>query len=447
MKPIRGRSEDGQILVGVIVMMLILAIIVPVMVTYVQNEARWGLKQARSMTAYQMAEAGVDRGMRKISESTVTWYNGQDGNFPTGYLFNQPYTDLTGGCYAVSISSGPESEQVTIIAVSSDTSKKEGRAVQAIYNNNPLGDTAVRGNSGVTVDGSQTQVEWGAIVTPKSVVVNGRVSPQIWSSGAVDLDTNGSSPPNCDQDNCVQWHSYEPNIPLDPGIDPAYFYNAAIDSGTYYGGDQCWGKNSGTACGVACAMTCSNTTDCNTGKPYYVAGNLCVEGTVYVNGTLFVTGDLTLPNGLAGAGTIDATLPRKAWMQYGLNAASWAHYATTSDNGFPGNAPWDPTAPATFPGLTSSYRSPAGTLVRISKVLVQGFLYVGGNLSQIGGAGQTAVIGAAYVGGIVTVTPNNFFIYYSESAGSYIRTSHIYLTRISWMELPKQKWPPGLACN
>ncbi len=446
MRFIRGKSEDGQILVGVIIVMLMLAIIVPVMVTYVQNEARWGLKQSRSMTAYQIAEAGVDRGMRRISESTVTWYNGQDGTFPSGYLFNQTYTDLTGGCYAVSISSGPEMEQVTIIAVSSETSKKEGRAIQAIYANAPLGDTAVRGNTGVTVSGSNTMVEWGAIITPKNVTMNGRTSPQILSSGAIDLDTNGSSPPNCDE-LCVQWHSYEPNIPPDPGIDPSYFYNAAIDSGTYYGATQCWGKNSGTACGVACNTTCSNGTDCNTGRPYYIAGNLCVEGAVYVNGTLFVTGDVSLPNGLAGAGdNIQTLLPRKAWMQYGLNAASWAHYATLSDNGFPGNAPWDPTAPATFPGLTSNYKSPAGTLVRLSQVLVQGFLYVGGNLSQIGGAGQTKVIGAAYVGGSVNVTPNNFFIYYSESAGSYIRTSNIYLSRLSWMELPKQKWPPGLAC-
>ncbi len=425
----RGR---GQVLIGVLMVMLVLMIIVPAMVYYVQNEARWSLKHQQNMSAFQLAEAGIDRGMRKISESTTTWANGQSGTFPTGYTGTTSYNDLSGGCYSIKITSGPEDDQVTITAIGVETKKKEVRAIEAIYANSPLGDTAIRSQSGVTVGGSNTQIHWGAIVTPKSVTVNGRTSPQIWSAGSVDLDTNGSSPPNCDQPGCVQWHSYDPNIPPDPGIDTSWYYKQAIDSGTYYGGNQCWGKNSGSACGVSCNLTCSNSTSCNTGKPYYVDGDLCVEGKIFVRGSLFVKGNMTLPNGLAGDATRDAVLPQKAWMQYGNN---WAGYT---------GAGWDPTAPASFPGLNATYKSPAGTTVSLDKVIVEGFLYVEKNLSQTGGSGQTKVIGAAYVGGTVTVDPNNFFVYYSEVAGDHIKTQNIILSRQAWKDLPNRGWT--LSC-
>ncbi|OGR81860.1 MAG: hypothetical protein A3J74_09295 [Elusimicrobia bacterium RIFCSPHIGHO2_02_FULL_57_9] len=421
-------------LAGVVMIMLILMIFIPTMVLYVQNESRWSVKYHQNTTAFQLAEAGIDRGYRKISESTTTWANGQAGIFPSGYGFNASYGDLYGGCYAISITSGPDEEQVTILAIGKEKKEKEVRAIQAVYDNSTVGDTAIRGQSGVTISGSNTQVHWGAIVSPKSVAMNGRTFPQVWSAGSIDLDANGSTPPNCDSPNCLQWHSYDPNIPADPGIDTSAFLNAAISSGTFYSGNRCWGKNSGTACGVSCDTICSDSTSCATGRTYYVEGALCVEGKIFVQGTLFVAGNVTLPNGLAGAATRNAVLPQKAWQQYG---SSWTAYT---------DANWDPTEPVSFPGLTSSYSSPEGTTVSLDKVMVDGFFYVGGNLTQSGGAGQTKIIGAAYVAGNVTVTPNNFFVYYSESAGSYIKPTNIILSRQSWKDLPGRAWPSTLTC-
>lgn len=431
---------------GVIVVMLILAIIIPAMVMFVQNEAKWSMKQTQNMTAFQIAEAAVDRGVRKISESTTTWENAMQGTFPADYEFNRSFTDLTGGCYAISITSGPDSDQVTIITVSTQSKKFERRSVQAIFQNAPMGDIAVSGRSGISISGSQTQIEWGAIVTPKNVTMNGRQSPQVWTSGSVDLDSNGSTPPNCDSPNCVGWHSYEPNIPPDPELDTQAFYDAAVASGTLFNGNQCWGTGA-AECGVSCAVQCGNDTSCATGKTYYVNGDLCIKQNMYVQGTLFVAGNMNLPNGIAGAkNNLEVNLPRKAWQQYGLAYSSYTAF-TIGCGGATNNDPVDSTAPAAFPGLASGYKSPATARKCIDSVAVNGFLYVSGNLSQSGGAGQTSIVGAAYVGGTVTVTANTFTVWYAEYAGDYIKSTNVILSRISWKDLPDRLYPGGLACN
>ncbi|MBI5625086.1 MAG: hypothetical protein HY924_15015 [Elusimicrobia bacterium] len=449
------RKERGQILVGVIIILMVLAVLVPVMVMYVQNESKWAVKQTQNMTAFQLAEGGVDRGYRKISESTTTWAAGQLGTFPAGYNFNQVYNDTSGGCYTIAISSGPDEDQVTIVSVSKHSAQKEERAIEAIYSNIPMGDTAVYGRSGVTVDGSQTSVEWGAIISPKSITVNGRNHPQMWSSGAIDLDTNGNLQPNCDPA-CAGWHSYEQDIPPDPGIDVDGFYYAALASHTatpaspnLFTTNQCWGKNSGSACGVPCNLTCSNATDCANDETYYIQGNLCVEGTIFVQGVLVVTGNVSLPNGQSGEGALEARLPRKAWQQYGLNAASWQYYKDMKMTcaGPLNNTPVDPDAPATFPGLSSSYKSDSSRYKCLSKVVVKGFTYIGGNLTQIGGAGSAEFVGAMFVVGMTSVTPNTFTIYYSADAGDYVRTTTVILQRESWKDLPERKWPSWLTCN
>ena len=67
------RKDKGQVLVGVIVFLLVLAVIVPAMVLYVQNEARWSVKQQQNTNAFQLAEAAIDIGYQKVTESTSTW--------------------------------------------------------------------------------------------------------------------------------------------------------------------------------------------------------------------------------------------------------------------------------------------------------------------------------------------------------------------------------------
>ncbi|MBI5211591.1 MAG: pilus assembly PilX N-terminal domain-containing protein [Elusimicrobia bacterium] len=439
-------GRGGQILVGVIVIMLILAVLVPTMVMYVQNESKWSMKQTRNMTAFQIAEAGVDRGFRKISESTTTWASAMAGTFPTGYLFTQAFDDLDGGCYAVAISSGPEEEQVTVISVSTHTSKKESRAIQAVYENAPMGDTAIYARSGVAVAGRNVQVEWGAVVTAKSIDMNGRLWPQRWTSAGIDLDTNGNEWPNCDQPACVGWHSYEINIPEDPGLDTDGFLQDAVSSNTYFFGNQAWGAPS---------TQCNNATLCKTDKTYYIQGNLDVTNSMYVQGALVVTGNVSMDGGNKGAGEEWCLMPRSAWQQYGLDdgaATAWNHYKDeeilkVNCAGGTSHDPVDSTAPANFPGINSGYKSPATAGKCIDKIVVKGLMYVGGNLIQTGGGGNTNVVGAMYVVGDVSVGTNNITVWYDQNAGDWIKTTSVILSRKSWKDLPSQKWPTQLSCN
>ena len=66
------KNRKAQVLLGVIVLLVVLAILIPTMVKYVQHEAKWSVKQGQNTNAFQLAEAAVDRGYQKIAESTAT---------------------------------------------------------------------------------------------------------------------------------------------------------------------------------------------------------------------------------------------------------------------------------------------------------------------------------------------------------------------------------------
>ena len=423
------RTQRGQILVGVIVLLLVLAILVPAMVVYVQNEARWSTKQQQNTNAFQLAEAAVDRGYQKVTESTSTWASIQGGTPSTGYNFDIAYTDLPGGSYAISITSGPGSRAVTIIGVGRDKYQKETRALQVVYANSPMSGSAIRAGSGVAITGSNVQVEFGSTIANAAIATNSRNHPQFYSAAAVTpQDSNGSALPNTDS---VQWWSYYSNLPPTPYIDFDFYKSSAQATGTYYATTQTWGA------------TCGNATSCNTGKTYYIDGDLNVSSPgIFVGGTLIVRGNLNLPNGRSGQGAPTFPLPPTAWKQYGND---WSYY---TGGGPACSISWNDTTsgrPATFPGLNSSYLSDSSITVSISdsKALVNGFLYVGGNLTAGGGAGQTKIVGAAYVVGSVTLGSNNICVFYTDAAGGNITTTRLILTRQSWQDSTRG-WPTGL---
>ncbi len=423
------RRDRGQILVGVIVLLLILSVLVPTMVLYVQNEARWSAKQQQNTNAFQLAEAAADRGYQKVTESTATWTSIQAGTQLSGYHLDTSYSDLPGGSYAISITSGPGIQSVTIIGVGRDKYKKEVRALKVVYANSPMSGSAIRSGSGVTISGSNVQVEFGSVVSNTAIATSSRNHPQFYSADDVTpQDSNGSLLPNTDS---VQWWSYDTNLPPTPYIDFDFYKSSAQATGTYYSTAQTWGP------------TCGNGSSCNTGNTYYIDGDLNVNPPgIFVGGTLIVRGNLNLPPGRGGQGAPTFPLPQSAWKQYG-NA--WSFY---TGGGPACTISWNDSTvgrPSTFPGLNSSYLSDPSITVSISdsKALVNGFLYVGGNLTAGGGAGQTKIVGAAYVVGSVTLGSNNICVFYTDAAGRNIVTTHIILSRQSWQDSP-QPWPSGL---
>ena len=66
------RPRRGQILVGAILLMLMLLIMVPAMVQWVQQESRLSVKDRKATTAFNLAETAVDRGYWKAKSSTGT---------------------------------------------------------------------------------------------------------------------------------------------------------------------------------------------------------------------------------------------------------------------------------------------------------------------------------------------------------------------------------------
>src|SRR6266700_1033837 len=131
-------SSSGQILVGIILILTVLALMFPVMVMYSHNNSRWAVKQLKNVTSYNLAQAAVEKGALALSQSTIPWANVQGGTLLSGYAGDTglQYTDISGGNYVIAISSGPLPQQVTIAGYGRDSLKKEPRSITAVYLNN-----------------------------------------------------------------------------------------------------------------------------------------------------------------------------------------------------------------------------------------------------------------------------------------------------------------------
>ncbi len=391
------RTRDGQIIIGAIVLLVVLAILVPSIITYVQNEGRWTQKEERTTMAFQLAEAGVERGFQQVIQSTTVWASLQAGGTIANYNFDQKYSDLPGGTYEVRVLKGVGTQTVAITGVGRDNAQKELRAITAIYANS-ASNAAIYAEGGLTLT-SNPSVEWGPVFSPASITST-QAHPRFYSSGSISLDSNGATPPNTDN---IQWWSYYPNLPPAPQIDLQSYLSSATAQGHYYNTSQTFslGDITGT---------------------YYIDGDLTMQPHNFLTGNLIVTGNFTL-QGNAANGSYTATLPTNAWKEYGND---WASYRST----------YDGSAPATFPGVNGTYSH--GTLTcAIDKVVVHGFMYVGNSFSITGG-GNCCVHGSMYVGDSSSLDGSHVKIYYDDTLT--ILTKNVSLARSSWQEITGCSW-------
>ncbi len=416
-------GRHGQILPGAIALLVILAVMVPAIVYWVQRENVFASKQSHNTTAFHLAEAGVEKAYLFVSLSTITWNSIQAGNSQADYRFDKAYTDVTGGTYAINVSSGPAIQQVTIITVGRDRYGKETRAIRAVYSNTILGDTAIFSGQGVQIGGGVT-IEWGAVMSPYTIDANSKNHPQFWSASQITTKDTSPNPPNCDSPNCHQWHSFQANLPASPMLDFDFYRSSAIatagcpvagttPSGCYYNGNVT-GWNGTTA-----------------SKTIFIDGDLSVTSPgMFHTGTMIVMGNVNLPNGVWGNGTVTMSVPSKAWKQYGND---WAAYQA-----------YDGGAPAAFPGLDATY-APVGLTKVSTKIAANGFLYVGGNFNNGGGGGGNSdVYGVLYSVGTTTITASSpVTFYYNGNATSNLVTTNVSLTRFSWQD-ETRGWPSGL---
>lgn len=429
MKHILPPGRRGQILPGAVAMLVILAIMVPAIVLWIQRETVFASKQSHNTVAFHLAEAGVEKAYLYMSLSTTTWNNIQAGQAQTDYAFDKKYEDISGGTYAISITSGPGTQQATVITVGRDRYGRETRALRVVYSNAILGDTAIFAGQGVRIAG-QTNVHWGAVMSPSNIDATDRSYPQFWSASQIIGKDTSANPPNCDAPGCCQWHSFQTSLPATPSIDfDFYRASAAATGGCPYHATRHAGSPAGS-CYYPGDVTVWDYTTTGT---IFIEGDLDVKsGGMFHTGTLIVMGNINLPNGVWGKGTASMTMPKKAWKQYCNN---WAKYRGYNN---------DSTEDAEFPGLNSTYEATV-TPITSSKISVNGFLYVGGNFNNGGGGGGNSdVYGVLYAVGTSTMSaasPIDF--YYNGEATSGVITTNVSLTRSSWQG-EVRGWPSGL---
>lgn len=424
------RSESGQILAFVIVILVVAATLVPLMVMYSQRESVWTAKQAASTTAFHLAEAGVEKAYLLMSQSTQTWVDMQSGILPAGYAFNTKFTDLSGGYYTLSITSGPLSQQATVIAIGKDNLSREVRAIKAVYSNSPLGGVAIYAAAGIGVS-NKVQIEWGAGMSPQNIVLTGAnvtTHPQFWSAGSIDVFDTSPTPPNCDSPSCCQWHTYATNLPPSPLLDLEFYKSSATLS-------NCAGHGAGASPANSCYYPASQAgwTDTISGKTIYINGDLGISSPgIDIVGNTIVMGNISLPNGQWGKGTHAMSVPQDAWKQY---CNDWSYYRTT----------FDAAAPANFPGVNAGYQSAANLTYTSTKLAFAGLVYVLGNFNQGGGGGGNSdIYGVLYTLGTTTETANSFVtFYYNAAASKNMQTTQIVLSRQSWQDMVT-RWPTGL---
>lgn len=428
------KSEKGQILVGVLALLVVLAILVPVMVQYVRNESNWTEKQRQNSNAFQLAEAAVDRGYRKIAESTSTWKEIQDGIAQPGFMFDQAYDDLDGGTYTISISSGPGTNQATILTVGRDRQKKETRSLKVIYAKGTV-DSAMYAN-GISISGS-VDVQWGPMKSRGNLTLTGAADVEYPRKYAVGSITGWSGTSPC-TDNIENWaYNCSPGVPPPPDVDikgyedlakttkcPASWAGGASPAGSCY-----WPGNV-TFNGPSMLGTTSSTT-------IYVHGNVTLQNSFFI-GSVISDGNVDFKGGGKGVYTIPTAgmpapftggIPSTAWMEYQkLDTAAQSEYY--GDAG-------DETLNATFQ-FTSGGGTPAKKDgVKNVNPTVRGFVYVGNTLSASGGGVVHGVImspkGISGLSGSIS-------IFYDDKVATAILASNSYPTRMLWQD-SRQPWP------
>lgn len=467
----RRAQRAGQVLAGVVLVLVLLMILVPAMVNWVQQEAKISVKDMKSTAAFNLAEAAIDRGMWKLKSTTTTWRDAADGTVIAGYNFDTTYTDVPGGTYRVRFTSGPATNQVTVVGEGRDALRKEVRAIQAVFQNQALGGPLLA--SGVMQYSGAFEAHWGPVMAQGNINVSGNAAtehfPRKFSAGVVSggsggdaRDVNGLDPPNTD--NQEWWSDYPvPDLPL---LDFATLRASAAANGTlnYYNGNA----TSHTLTGYPAGShgDCSNAgTSSNHPAPHsthffdsehhplskrnliwYWDGDLNLTGDtasgccggchrIGLWGTLIVRGNLTIEAGDCYA--FNGPVPANAWMEYARISATSGDTATA--NQYPADNGFQTVRPTFLHGTHTWTGGPPGSN---TDVAVRGFLYVGGNLTVVLNA-LADYQGVIWVNGNVTNlnTGERSLVFYDSTVGDNLPVLNVVLQRQSWQEIAPSATP------
>lgn len=456
--------NSGQVLMGVLAILIFLMIAIPQLVGWIQNESRWTVKEQKTTMAFNLAESGIERGVWKLKSTTATWVTAYAGTPITGYQFDTTYRDVAGGTYRIRFTTGPAANQVTVLAEGRDNASQEVRALQAVYQNQALPGAMMTG--GLMTYHGAFEVHWGPVLAHNNIVISGNAAteyfPRKLSSQVVigtagqPRDTNGINPPNTD--NVEWWSDYD--LPDMPVLDFATLRSSAAANGTlnYYttSGASGSGKCVGWA-GHGRCQTGSNSWATHANKPHffdcnhhplskqnliwYWDGDLILTGDMSsgdhrlgLYGTLIVRGNLTIDSGDGYAFT--GRVPANAWREYKrIKTSNWDTNASNeypADNGYQANRLTFNHGSETWTGGPPAANTDVG---------LRGLVYVGGDLTINSVADVSGVV---WVVGNVTsnATGERALIFYDDSI--QVPTLNVVLIRQSWKEVAPSSvsWMP-----
>lgn len=421
-------GSRGQVLAGVVLIVMLLLIIVPAMVAWVQLDTRQSVKDSKTTTAFNLAEAGIDRAYWKLKSSTSTWAAARAGVVITGYNFDTNYADVTGGVYRISVTSGPATDQVQVVAEGRDIQGKEKRSIQAQYSNLAIPGAIISG-AGLTESGTSI-AHWGPLLAMNNITLTGasatRYFPRKLSKQAVvgtagaPRDVNGVTPPNTD--GLEWWSSYD--VPELPIFDFAALRSSAAATSTLNCNDN-GVNNSGHADSITCGSACINCSVVNLNNTakyldndvWYWDNNVSWSGNNGIKGTVIVRGNLTIAGG-DFYNPPAVHVPSNAWREY-------QHFDTGSSNQYPADNGLHSNAATYDIGScgTTCEGSASG-----SDLGVYGFVYVGGTLSM---SGDSDIYGAVWVQS-GWAGAGNVMIFYNDQL--VLPQLNVTLQRDSWKE-------------
>ncbi|MHB2025209.1 MAG: hypothetical protein ACYCPQ_01020 [Elusimicrobiota bacterium] len=229
-------GEKGQALTATVVVVGAVALIFIAAIVYqaTMNSTN-STKSSKSINAYELAQAAVQKGIWALNLQTSNWGLIQDGGVIPGFDGTTVHTDIPGGKYKILITKGPEANQVTIDAYTKDNSTSpqyRGLQVVLAQSNAQFGPVM-----GYQVHFKQrVKVHWGPIYSYDFINLEGNSRlyyPQLYSMGKITPFDSANSPPNTDG---VQWWGFDapPGVPPWPQIDFAHYKALAQQEGTYY---------------------------------------------------------------------------------------------------------------------------------------------------------------------------------------------------------------------
>lgn len=217
-------SQRGQVLAGVVIALVLLMIMIPAIVTWVRQDSKFAVKDSQSTTAFNLAQAGIERGMWELKASTSNWNTAIAGTVIPGFNFDVTYQDIPGGSYRIQFSSmagtSLTGKEVQVWAEGRDSLNKETRSIKAIFADASLPGPLLAG--GDIDDSGAFDPHWGPIMAQGNINISGAAATNYYprklakqvvlGTAGNPRDINGLSSPNTDSKEW--WSNYAvPSLP------------------------------------------------------------------------------------------------------------------------------------------------------------------------------------------------------------------------------------------